>query len=193
VCQIRYVYCAAPNGLSPTDGSSLQLNILITNPFCWPYVRRGSERFLHELSQFLARRGHQVTALTSKPGPEETVWEGSVQVIRKRQRDSRWLRRLRLSPDRTFAASVFRFVQQNRYDAIVCLHFWDAFGAAAAQRFRAQPLVYHLTGIPWGPYFRRKPVEEVVFRSVLRTAASIVARTPVFRFWACRNSAPDPV
>src|SRR4051794_38398555 len=47
------------------------LHVVITSPFVWPWVRRGSERMLHDLSRYLLGRGHRVTVYAS--GPEESV------------------------------------------------------------------------------------------------------------------------
>ncbi len=47
------------------------LDIVITSPFVWPWVRRGSERMLHDLSRYLVGRGHRVTVFST--GPKDDV------------------------------------------------------------------------------------------------------------------------
>ena len=42
--------------------------MLFTLPNFWPYVRRGSERLVHDLASEMTRRGHRVTVLTRGPG-----------------------------------------------------------------------------------------------------------------------------
>jgi glycosyltransferase involved in cell wall biosynthesis len=37
-------------------------------PTYWPYVRRGVERYIHELAVYLVSQGHEVDVITSKPG-----------------------------------------------------------------------------------------------------------------------------
>jgi hypothetical protein len=45
------------------------MKIAYPYPAYWPYVRRGVERCIHDTSNYLARRGHEVDIITSKPGP----------------------------------------------------------------------------------------------------------------------------
>jgi len=56
--------------------------VKITIPYSgyWPYVRRGVERYLHDLTTFLAARGHQVHVITSTPGRSREAWDGGVRV-----------------------------------------------------------------------------------------------------------------
>src|SRR4051812_32319196 len=48
-----------------------RLTVAITSPFVWPWVRRGSERMLHDLARWLVERGHRVSVYAS--GPQENV------------------------------------------------------------------------------------------------------------------------
>ncbi len=43
------------------------MKVTITHPFCWPAVRRGTERFIAELAQHLVPYGHDVVTLSSTP------------------------------------------------------------------------------------------------------------------------------
>ena len=63
------------------------LRIAITNPTCWPQVRRGSERLLHELSHWLAARGHAVTVISTEPGDRRVESDGPVRRVLLSQRD----------------------------------------------------------------------------------------------------------
>ena len=44
-----------------------KLNVVITSPFVWPWVRRGSERMVYEFSRYLTLKGHSVTVFSSGP------------------------------------------------------------------------------------------------------------------------------
>lgn len=41
------------------------LRIVLTHPTCWPEVRRGAERYVHELAEALVGLGHEVTIFSS--------------------------------------------------------------------------------------------------------------------------------
>lgn len=150
------------------------MKVLITAPFCWPFVRRGNERFIHDCSHYLVHCGHEVTVLSTKPGPEDVVSDGPVKVIRKRQISNALFRRLGLSLERSFGLSVARFLSKNQFDVVFCFHFWDAWGVRIVNLFSRQPYVLYFPGIPWGKYFRRRPLDNLVLRSAFKHAAAVV-------------------
>jgi glycosyltransferase involved in cell wall biosynthesis len=53
------------------------VKVALMYPTYWPYVRRGVERYIHELAVYLVSQGHEVDVITSKPGAGyETNTEG---------------------------------------------------------------------------------------------------------------------
>lgn len=71
------------------------MRIALLHPTYWPEVRRGSERFAHDLGRGLAQRGHAVRLLTSHRGrTTRTAEEGVVVVRHPRLPDGRLRRRL---------------------------------------------------------------------------------------------------
>lgn len=56
------------------------MKIMLSHPTAWPDVTRGAERYVHELSSFLAAVGHDVTVLTSSSHPG-TRHEFGVEVV----------------------------------------------------------------------------------------------------------------
>ena len=53
------------------------MNVAMCNPVFWPQVRRGSERFAHELARALIARGHAARIVAGHRGrPTERVEEG---------------------------------------------------------------------------------------------------------------------
>ncbi|MEK7994189.1 MAG: glycosyltransferase family 4 protein, partial [Planctomycetota bacterium] len=155
------------------------MKILLTHPFCWPYVRRGAERLLAELSSYLAGRGHEVTVLTSKPGPEETAREGEVRVIRKRQLSHPILRRLRLGPERLFFFTCLRFMSRNRFDVICCIFLYDCCAARITRVFTKVPYIQYVAGIPLAAYFNRRPLDNLAFRFAKNGAAEVIVASNV--------------
>jgi glycosyltransferase involved in cell wall biosynthesis len=61
------------------------MKIIYPYPTYWPYIRRGAERCIHDLTNYLARRGHDVTIVTSKPGRPRVEYDDLVKVIYQRQ------------------------------------------------------------------------------------------------------------
>jgi phosphatidylinositol alpha-mannosyltransferase len=51
------------------------VRVALTSVHCWPDVRRGGERYVHELAAALRRAGHDVTLLStgSRPGTDEVL------------------------------------------------------------------------------------------------------------------------
>lgn len=150
------------------------MRVAVTHPTCWPEIRRGSERLLHDLSHWLADRGHDVTVISTIEGPARTEQEGTV--------TRRLLSRRHPLPVRTrwwnffhaFAGQVRDELTVGGFDAVHCLNYHDAWGAARARdrRFR---LVYQLTGIPMRRYFRRIPLDGLIFGQVIRDVDEVLA------------------
>lgn len=61
------------------------MRIALLHPTYWPEVRRGSERLIHDLGQALANRGHDVTLITTSPGPARVCVEDEMRVVRLRR------------------------------------------------------------------------------------------------------------
>ena len=61
------------------------MKIAYPYPSYWPYVRRGAERCIHDLSGYLAGQGHEVEIITSTPGRPRVDYDGDVKVTYLRQ------------------------------------------------------------------------------------------------------------
>jgi len=153
-----------------------RLRVAVTHPTCWPEVRRGSERFLHEFSHFLAGRGHQVTVISTALTGGGTEYEVSVERVLLPQRhplpfSTRWCTYSHL-----FAWQVASVLASGGYDAVHCLHLHDAWGATLARRWGASfRFVFQLTGIPLRRYFFRIPIDGWIFRAAVRDADLVLA------------------
>jgi phosphatidyl-myo-inositol alpha-mannosyltransferase len=151
------------------------VRILITHPYCWPYVRRGSERFMAELSQFLVRRGHEVTNLSTSPHAREEEYCEGVRIVRERQISLGWIGEKDLiRPETPFALICRRFLDNNSFDVIHCLYHADVLGAMWSERSRRTPCVFHITGIPFARWVRRHPWETGITRLAIRHASRVL-------------------
>ena len=50
-----------------------EMRVAVAHPFFWPEVRRGAERFAHELARGLGERGHDVRLVTSHRASQHAV------------------------------------------------------------------------------------------------------------------------
>lgn len=142
----------------------MSLRIALTHVYAWPEVRRGGERYLHELASALADTGHHVRVLTTAPASSRGEVLG-VEVT--------YLKRRRLAPRRfkDYADEVAFGGQALARLAATPLDVWHAFGtsdaaaAAALGRVRRVRSVYTDLGVP-GKRSRNRRPDRRMFRFV---------------------------
>ncbi|MCC7427034.1 MAG: glycosyltransferase [Alphaproteobacteria bacterium] len=155
---------------------SRRLRIAITNPFCWPWVRRGSERMLHDQSHWLAARGHDVTVISS--GPVESVTESYDGPVRRIIYPQRMRARVgsRFSYLHAFAFAVRDAVRRNDFDVVHCLNYHDAFGAAITRsKSGGRPrLILQFVGMTFLRFFITRPIDWFMCRVALSRSHAVV-------------------
>lgn len=151
------------------------MRFAITHPTSWPWVRRGSERLLNDLSVYLAARGHDVTVITSSPdGPGEDRAEGVRRVLLP-QRLEKFRKVRQINGFHAFAFDCARAVRDGEFDAVHCLGYHEAWGILRQYRGKPRPrLVYQMTGIPLAQYFRAVPFDRIMFDRVMRGADNVI-------------------
>lgn len=133
----------------------MSLRIALTHAFCWPEVRRGGERYLHELAGALARRGHRVSILAGAEHSSRTVEEG-VRVLRLARGSASDAR----APE-TFARRVVRRLALERYDVVHSLGPRDAVASLKARVLhRSRRTVYTNLGNPVRAWWVTLPENE---------------------------------
>lgn len=95
-----------------------------------------------ETARSLARRGHEVTVLTSGTVPGRTHSDG-VTTIKLRQLTQRPHRH-----QRTFGYRIVPHLIRARYDVVHSMMLWDAYCATKARRLGGHRVVYDEMGIP---------------------------------------------
>lgn len=151
------------------------LRIVFPYPNYWPYVRRGAERIIHDLSTFLASRGHEVDIITAKPGRPRAVQEGNVRILYMRQA-SHPLMFQYIPLVRLYHFSILAHLQlmRNRYDVAHLMSYSEIFGPLF-RWIRGQPYLFHLIMREhWWP----SRVDRLVFRLLIRWADHVAALTP---------------
>ena len=145
-----------PRSLCATLFAATPVRIVFTSTYSWPEVRRGGERYVHELAASLTRAGHDVSILSSAPRAGRDVVLG-VPVTRLRRRRL-WSSRFgELSPDVAFGAQALLRLLPHKVDVWHALTTSDA--AAAATVGMLRPGVRTATtdlGIPMRSYWDRR-------------------------------------
>jgi phosphatidyl-myo-inositol alpha-mannosyltransferase len=149
------------------------MRIALLQPSYWPEVERGTERIVHDIGAGLAKRGHDVTLITSHPAPTARSLEDGIRVIRAR-------RPPRPAPlawyeDHIESTPVMlRHLLRGRFDVANAFVPSYAWAAGRARRFGGPPVVFSFHGIPDRSFLiaRRHRIE-----TMRRTAASAAATT----------------
>lgn len=136
------------------------MRIALLHPTYWPEVRRGSERFAHDLGKGLAGRGHAVRLLTGHRGRTTRGAEDGIVVVRHPRLPDGRLRR-RLFEDHLGHLPFTYTALRGRGDDIAhALFHTDALAARRA----GVPYVYSFMGVPHrrGLANRRRRAEMVL-------------------------------
>ncbi len=142
------------------------MHVVMTNPFVWPHVRRGSERVLNDLSSYLHSRNHRVTVIAMAPEDRDEVRDGVTY---------RMLRERFASPFRQFnSCHYFALRLQSEIarlepDVVFGLNYFDAYAALRARERSARRfgVGFLAVGIPVRRYFRAVPLDAFFIRKVL--------------------------
>ncbi len=141
------------------------MRIAFTHAFCWPEVRRGAERFIQELGAALARRGHEVTILSSGWDTSTTVDDGVTTVrLRRRHRDP-W------AHEADFGRRVLPRLALGRIEAVHSMGRRDALASIRAARLHpGRRTVITDLGLPsrafWALHGKEAGVVERVVRGI---------------------------
>jgi len=143
------------------------LNIVVTNPFAWPHVRRGAERLLNDLANYLGGQGHRVTVYAMGPTDATEDREGVRYVFIKERMRSR---RRQFNSLHYFAWRLQHHLERSDADAVFALNYFDAYAALRARRRSGRRLavLFQAVGIPTRRYFRAVPLDAWFFRTALR-------------------------
>ncbi|MGN6473299.1 MAG: glycosyltransferase family 4 protein [Mycobacteriales bacterium] len=120
------------------------MRIAIVHPFTWVDVRRGGERYAHDLAAWLTSNGHEVDYLTG--GPETAIsHEPHARVVRLHHRHGERLTSWGVSKHESFGATVLPWLGRNRYDVVHALVPTAAVAARAARQRTVFTAIGHPT------------------------------------------------
>ena len=116
------------------------MRIALLHPYSWPVVRRGGERYLHDLARWLRGRGHDVDVVTGSADGQES----EPGVVRLPLWQPERLAPQGVTPLDTFGLTVLPHLLRHRYDVVHALVPSGGLAAAAV----LQPSVYTVLGHP---------------------------------------------
>jgi len=152
------------------------MRLAITNPTTWPRVRRGAERFVNELAAYMAQRGHEVTLISSKPGPSEITHQRGYTTVCYRRLWHPRLAKIGLLEFHPFFFTSLYALLRKRYDAVLCLTFMDGYAASLARSITGTPCVFAVNGLPLRvQYFRSLSMKGAVFGRAIEKADTVIA------------------
>ncbi len=152
------------------------MNIALMNPTTWPWVRRGSERFMNELAFYLGQRGHEVTIISAKPGPGEVIHHANYTTLCHRRLWHPLFAKAGVLEFHAFLPVALYSLLRNRYEVVHCCTFMDAYAAYLARELTGTPYVFWVNGLP--PrirYFRSITLRGAVFKRAIQKADAVIA------------------
>jgi len=136
--------------------SRQSLRIVLSHAYCWPEVRRGGERYLHEVGAALVRAGHDVRILSAADAPGHTSVEG-VPVTRLRTRSLAPKRFGAQAEEVAFGMQAGLWMAPRKVDVWHALGVPDAAAASVLGRVRGFRSVTTALGFPLKWYWDLRP------------------------------------
>ncbi len=147
------------------------MRVALLHPTYWPEVRRGSERFAHDLGAGLAARGHRVRLLTSHRGRPARAVEDGIEVVRlPRPPGGGRLRRRQFEDHLTHVPLTYAALHRGSDDVAHALFHTDA----AAARRAGVPYAYSFMGVPHRRGLANRRGRAALVLEAIRGAAATV-------------------
>lgn len=151
------------------------MRIAITHPTNWPLVRRGTERFMNELAEYLTKQGHEVTVISAKPGAGEAHRDYGYLTQTHRRLWHPSLAKAGVIEAHAFLVSCLAALVRGKYDLVQCCSFTDAYAAALARRVTGTPYVFWVNGLPPRvKYYRSLSLGGRIFTAAIRQADEVI-------------------
>ena len=151
------------------------LRVALLTPCYWPEVRRGTERFTHELATGLLARGQEPMLITSHPRwPTRRVEEG-LPVLRLPRPPQRPLSRAGFEDYLTHVPLSYAALRAGSYDIAHAMYQVDGLAAARWRARTGRPAVLSYMGIPDAGWLRSARWREAVTRRAVAGCDAVVA------------------
>jgi len=169
------------------------MKVVLTHPYCWPYVRRGTERCIDVLARYLNRVGHEVTLVSTHPRESSIERNGGGTRILRRPLWNPVLGMARLQPEHTFFFTAARAVRKLNADVVHSCFYADALGVQMVRRSRPFRTVLQLNGIAIPRVScRRIPPEAWMLRRAIDNVDSFIVCSDFIRRLALEHFGRNP-
>jgi glycosyltransferase involved in cell wall biosynthesis len=149
-----------------------RLRIALVHPFCWPEVRRGGERYLHDLAWYLAGAGHDVHIITGSDDATSVTVTDGVTIRRCRRRTRLPGLHRPFGVEDSFGLATLAALLRHRFDLAHAL----TPTAAVACRLTGHPVVYTVLGHPTEEWLRQRGERHLrAFVTAVRLASATTA------------------
>lgn len=156
---------------------SRQLNVALLAPCFWPEVRRGGERFVHELGVGLADRGHKPRLITSHPARKVTMsTEDGFEILRlPRPPGGGRLERRNMEDHLLHVPLTYAALRTQDYDVAHAMHPSDAIAAGRYTKATGKPSILSFLGLPdhQGLMYRRRRLQ--IMETALKECAAVTS------------------
>jgi glycosyltransferase involved in cell wall biosynthesis len=146
------------------------VNVAILNPVYWPEVRRGSERFAHELAAALTARGHDVRIVAGHRGRTTRTRSDGIETVLVPRLPERRLDRRLYEQHLTHVPFTAAELRRRPPDVAHALHATDA---VAALRWGG-PGVFSYMGVPHRAGIANRRLRKELLVRALRADAVVV-------------------
>jgi len=126
------------------------MKLIVTHPYCWPHVRRGSERYIQGLTRYMHGRGHEVAMLSTHPeGGRIENTEGGKRILFS-PRSRPWMKHIRLDETHLFYFTARRALSEMQADAVHSVFYIDTVAATRTKPQHRGKVVMQLNGVAVG-------------------------------------------
>jgi phosphatidylinositol alpha-mannosyltransferase len=168
------------------------MKVALTNATTWPYVRRGMERFINEMAAYLAKGGHDVTIISSKPGRKEIIKGTGYKTVCYRRLWHPVFARIGLLEFHMFFFPCLFHLIRERFDVVLSVSFMDAYAAQIARRLTGAGCVFTPNGLPPKvSYIRSLSLKGAVFERAVRNSDCLVAMSEYMRQYFLKRWGQD--
>lgn len=164
------------------------IRVALLSPCYWPEVRRGTERFVHELATGLIARGHRPSLITSHPGPPVRSVEDGIPILRLPRPPEGRMRRRMFEDYYTHGPGAYAALRIGpQPDIAHAVYHVDAVAAARWARRTGRPSLLSFMGVPHMADLRLRRRRLESLQAAIDGCDAVVALSRAaqegFRYW----------
>jgi glycosyltransferase involved in cell wall biosynthesis len=163
------------------------LRVDLLTPCFWPEVRRGTERFVHDLAEGLVADGHAARVVTSHRGAPSRAVEDGIEIVRVPRLPEARLDRRRFEPHLTHLPFSYLALRSGGAQVANAFTVGDAAAAARWSQRNGSAAVLSYMGVPDHPGLvdrrRRLQLTEAAVKGCRATVALSQYAVDEFERW----------